>query len=268
MTASRRTLARLALVPAVLLSTLACGAATVGPAARVDAGGSEGPSSTDAGPEGDTRVGCFGQSPGWAVSAMDGGIEPVDRDALAAVLEEVAADAGIDAPAALRNGDLADADWFVLDQSDTQATVATGAWDANGPAPDGQTVTLRKEGGQWRVSGWGDCRMLARVLEPGQQRVEVRAARDLDPTSTTLSLRLHEASCTGGRDPRPHLGTPEVVETDESVTITWTSAAIDGAATCQGNPWVPGTVELAAPLGDRVLLDGSRWPAQPIGNPA
>ena len=96
--------------------------------------------------------------------------------------------------------------------------------------------------------------------------MEVRAARDLDPTSTTLSLRLREASCTGARDPRPHLGTPEVVETDESVTIRWTSAAIDGAATCQANTWVPGTVELAAPLGDRVLLDASRWPAHPIGN--
>ncbi|NPC98108.1 hypothetical protein [Nocardioides sp. zg-DK7169] len=266
MTVSRRTLARLALVPAVLLSTLACGTATVGPAARVDAGGSEGPSSTDADPEGDTWVGCFGQSPGWAVSAMDGGIEPVDRDALAGALEELAADAGIDAPAALRSGDLADADWFVLDQSPTDATVATGAWDANGPAPDGQVVTLRREGEQWRASGWGDCRIVAPVPEPGRQRVEVRAARELDPTSTTLSLRLREGGCTGARDPRPHLGTPEVVETDESVTITWTSAAIDGAATCQANPWVPGTVELAAPLGDRVLLDASRWPAHPIAN--
>ncbi|WP_166135352.1 hypothetical protein [Nocardioides ochotonae] len=190
------------------------------------------------------------------------------RRTLAVALEELAADAGIDAPAALRSGDLADGDWFVLDQSPTDATVATGAWDANGPAPDGQTVTLRKEGGQWRVSGWGDCRIVARVLEPGRQGVEVRAARDLDPTSTRLSLRLREGGCTGGRDPRPHLGAPEVVETDESVEITWTSAAIDGVATCQGNPWVPDTVELAAPLGDRVLLDASRWPAHPIGNGA
>ena len=87
MTASRRTLARLALVPAVLLSTLACGAGTVGPAARVDAGGSEGPSSTDTDPERHTRVGCSASRPAAAVSATDGGIEPVDRDALAAALE-------------------------------------------------------------------------------------------------------------------------------------------------------------------------------------
>lgn len=267
MTVSR--LASLALLPVLLLPLSGCGAESDPPAAEgTDPAGSAGASTTAAAdrPAGETRVGCFGAAPGWPASAMDGGIDPADRDGLVAALEDLVADAGIDAPAALTGAPVAEADWFVLDESDGLATVATGAWDQDGPAPDGQTVTLRRAGEQWRATGWGECRVLAPVPEPGRQWVEIRAGRDLDPASKVLAVRVVERACAGGRDPRPFLGAPQVVETEESVTIGWTSEAIDGVATCVGSAPVPARVELAAPLGDRVLLDASRWPAHPIAN--
>ncbi len=58
-----------------------------------------------------------------------------------------------------------------------------------------------------------------------------------------------------------------VVEAADAVTVYWTSDAIEGAAGCPGNPVVRRVVKLDQPLGNRELLDGSSWPAAPVGGP-
>jgi hypothetical protein len=215
----------------------------------------------------ETRLGCGGEPPGWPVAAMDGGIDSrYDADELATALETLVQDAGIDAPLALQDVDLATAEWFVLAESETSVTIATGEWDERGPGEDGQVVGLERRGDGWRAAGWSDCASLAPVIETGLQWVEIHAPGDLDTSSTELAVSVNEVACTSGRDPRPFLREPRVVEDRESVTVYWTSEAPQGVGTCVGNRPVSQMLHLDEPLGDRVLLDGSRWPARPIAN--
>jgi hypothetical protein len=76
---------------------------------------------------------------------------------------------------------------------------------------------------------------------------------------------VHELACTSGRDPSDFLQEPRIVQSDESVTVYWTSIPAEGDQNCIGNPSVERTIELDEPLGDRALLDGSTYPPSPVG---
>lgn len=257
MSMSAPRIAGLAIVAALVVSLPACGAETFAPA-EDEAPGSSGSAA-------ETRLSCGGEQPGWPVSAMDGGIDSrFDADNLAMALEALATEAGIDAPRALQRVSVDKAPWFVLAETRTTVTVATGGWDGTGPDRDAQIVYLERAGAHWKARGWGDCRNLAPVIKPGLQWVQINAAPDLDPSSAELSVMVSEAECTSGRDPRPFLRMPTIVESDDSVTLFWTSEAPEGANNCTGNRPVPQPLQLKEPLGDRVLLDGSTWPARPI----
>lgn len=70
-----------------------------------------------------------------------------------------------------------------------------------------------------------------------------------DPASTKISVEVSEIECVSGRDPRPFLQKPKLVEDDQAVTVFWTSEMTLDAATCPGNPWVKQTLQLTEPLG-------------------
>lgn len=201
----------------------------------------------------------------WPAEAMEGGIEsetPIEE--IRAALADLVKRAGIDAPQALQDVEIDEAPWFVLAEESEQIAVATGPWSASGPGRTGQVVYLEQEGDGWRSSGWGDCWGLAPVLEPQRQWVRVYSVTRTDPLSTRLIATVGEVECTGARDPRPYLLEPTIVETADTVLVSWTSKAVVGGATCPGNPSVSQTLELAAPLGDRVLRDGSTWPYRKV----
>lgn len=215
-----------------------------------------------------TAVNCHGGPDGWPVGAMAGGIDSRHpREDLATALSALVASTGIDAPFALADlgpEDMADGPWFVLAETDTEATLASGPWTTDGPGEDGQYVNLTLKGGRWKADGWGNCPLLSPVPPAGKSWVEVAAADGLDRESATLEVLVTERQCASGRDPQPHLLEPTVVETAEDVTVTWTSAVVSGVADCQGNPAAPMTLDLDEPLGDRALLDASRWPARVV----
>lgn len=52
--------------------------------------------------------------------------------------------------------------------------------------------------------------------------------------------------------------------TADTVTVYWTSEP-PGTAECPSNPAVATTLTLPEALGERRLLDGSRWPPVPFG---
>lgn len=211
------------------------------------------------------RLTCGRGIMAWPASAMEGGIESeVPVDEVKAALVDLVDRAGIDAPRALQGVDLDEAPWFVLAEEQDQIAVATGPWSARGPGRTGQVVYLEQEGDGWRASGWGDCRQLAPVLDPGQQWVRLYGVTRTDPLSNRLTATVGEVGCTGARDPRPYLLEPTVVETEDTVLVSWTSKAVVGGATCPGNPPVTHPLELSAPLGDRVLRDGSTWPYRKV----
>ena len=248
-----------ALVTGGLLLT-ACGTADspIGGARSQD---SETPHPRDA--DGDPLVTCGG--PGFEISAMSGGVQGlVARDEVAAALERLVDEAGIDAPTALQDEHVDEAQWFVLGESDGVLTVATGSWDRAGPGTDAQVVGLEQVADGWDATGWGDCN-LAPVSPPGLNWVDVTAqARDLPPSATSVPVWVSERECTSARDPRPFLSNPVVVEDEQDVTVYWTSTQPEGAQDCPGNPRVRRLLRLQAPLGERVLLDGSTWPPSPV----
>lgn len=139
--------ARLAITAALLLSLPACGVEQSAPA---DEGSARSSASIN-----ETLLSCGGQQPGWPVSAMDGGIDSrFTADDLTVALTALAKEAGIDAPPALQNVVIEQARWFVLAETSNTVTVATGAWDKNGPGTDAQIVNLERVGARWMARGW------------------------------------------------------------------------------------------------------------------
>jgi hypothetical protein len=113
----------------------------------------------------------------------------------------------------------------------------------------------------WRFSGSSDPCRLTPVLPSDLIWAQVTAdPQALSPSSTSIPVWVTEYSCTSARDPDPYLKDPIVVEDERSVTVYWTSTPPEGDQDCPGNPRVERVLELRKPLGDRVLLDGSRWP--------
>jgi hypothetical protein len=211
--------------------------------------------------DGEPLVRCG--TPVFPVSAMSGGVDGlVDRAEVAAGLERHVTSSGIYAPRALRGKDIEDAEWFVLGRSGDNIAVATGHWDRNGPGKDGQILGMDNEDGDgWRFRGSSDPCRLTPVLPPDLMWAQVTAdPQALSPSSTSIPVWLTEYSCTSARDPDPYLQDPIVVEDERAVTVYWTSTPPEGGQDCPGNPRVKRVLELREPLGDRVLLDGSRWP--------
>lgn len=221
--------------------------------------------------DGEVMLRCGGSGPGFAASAMTGGVEGLaDKAEVEAALEDLVNEFGIDAPPALRGVDMGDAEWIVLgktDQDPAELVLGVGDWGADGPGVDGDYVVLDRVDNGWRASGWGDCN-LEPVLPADAGWVDIVAAPDgLDPAATSVAVEVIERDCTSGRDPEQFLHEPFVVEDNDVVTVYWTSEAVRGDANCQGNPPVRQIVELDQPLGDRALLDGSTWPPEPVGGP-
>jgi hypothetical protein len=157
-----------------------------------------------------------------------------------------------------------DIEWRVLAGDDTSLAVGLGPWTDAGPAPrDAWLLSLKRQGDRWVPTGWGDCN-LAPVLSQGSTWAHVNGYRAGGDDSTSLQVRVSEIECTGARDPIPFLNEPDVVETPDTVTISWTTTPMEGAATCPGNPPVNRSITLSAPLGNRQVLDGSSYPPRPV----
>ncbi|QCW50096.2 hypothetical protein FE634_06180 [Nocardioides dongxiaopingii] len=195
----------------------------------------------------------------WPVSVMDGGLPEVAADPeVRAAVEALPAQLGIDSPDVSR--------WIVLAADDDGVTIGTGAWSAaSGPSRRAETVRLtRADDGALRPAGGGDCR-LAVVTPPGRWQVDLAApGGGVDPTTDRPVVLATERQCTSGRDPRPYLSDPVVVETADRVVVTLTSRGDDEAHTCEGNPSVPVALDLEQPLGDREVVDGGTWPRTPL----
>lgn len=197
-----------------------------------------------------------------------GGLDltPAERAEVDAALDRLRSEAGIDGPQLLQDS-TGDVPWVAVGQqrAGEDLTLLLPA-TAKGKVELGsaEVVTLERTRSDLQTTGWGGRCGAVPALGPGSSWVELSREGSPDPGATTVPLLLMETVCTGGRDPSPHLREPYVVETDESVTIYWTSTPPDGG-TCPSNPSVERSVTLAKPLGDRALLDGSVYPAEPIG---
>jgi hypothetical protein len=119
----------------------------------------------------------------------------------------------------------------------------------------------------WEMDRNGQCR--AQIALPEGIG---RATWWLDPAAgppgedaTELSAIIVEQACASGQPPVGRVLAPAVVYGEDVITITIAVRVIGGD--CPGNPLFPLTIQLAEPLGDRALLDGSVFPPRDASQP-
>jgi hypothetical protein len=66
----------------------------------------------------------------------------------------------------------------------------------------------------------------------------------------------------GGNLQRGRILDPIILYTEDAIVITVPVLSIKGIRDCPSNPPAEITIELTEPIGDRVLLDGSVYPAR------
>lgn len=249
-----------------------CGTAGSVPGQGADGGESTAPSNSATQPwrttDGDVQVACD-ESPAFPASvAAEGGIDfPADEsEAIVTALADLKGKGGIDAPGPLQHATADEVKWAVLwwDRATDEETLGLLVASPQGTGfslDTDEAVYLDRQDGQWSATGWsGTCG--ARPVLPAQRAwAQVALPADTtNPAGTDVHLLVSEIECTSARDPEPFLADPVVVETDETVTVYWTTEQMTGGADCPSNPWVPRTIRLHDALGDRTLLDGSTWP--------
>jgi hypothetical protein len=122
-------------------------------------------------------------------------------------------------------------------------------------------ATFEPHGDQWEFSEGGKCPLQVALPDGvGFATWRLDPATPPTPDATTIRILGTETACANGRAPVGRVLAPVVLARDDAVTIVVLVRNIPGGADCPSNPEFPLAVELAAPLGDRPLFDGSTVP--------
>ncbi len=132
---------------------------------------------------------------------------------------------------------------------------------ARNPAGAVSTVTLEKSGGFWAVGGWGDYEPMAFV--DGRSI----ATWTFDPAvgppakgNRSFTALVTERACTGSQEMGDRLLPPAVAYGPTTISVVFSAVPLQGGHDCAGNPSTRVTVQLAEPVGDRVLRDAAFFP--------
>lgn len=125
-------------------------------------------------------------------------------------------------------------------------------------------VDAAASGGSWTVAAYGECWPRV-VLEGGLEGGSWEVALVSD--SDALDLLVSEFACASGEAAGERVQPPWIVETEDTVTITFGIAPIGWIHDCQGAPATPYRVLLGEPLGRRVLQDGIFFPVRVVERP-
>ena len=160
------------------------------------------------------------------------------------------------------DGDVPAGDWQLWLISSDEAHYRSVERPRNGHA------RFERHGDDWHylgaTTGGRPCELRV-ALPDGLHPVEVLLDREAtpEPSSTEIHLVVTEVGCAAGRDMGDDLLAPHVVETADAVLVAFgVVPPLDDE--CPSNPSARVTVELDAPLGDRVVLDGLAIPPSPI----
>lgn len=144
-------------------------------------------------------------------------------------------------------------------------------WEGNfgggtGGAGNLRFVDVANIDGAWRVAANGDC--WPRVVLEGDLQSGNWALATVSDDARQLELLVTQfEECTSGQPPGNRVQPPVIVETDDDVTITFGIEPLGGSHDCQGAPGTLYRVTLGAPLGQRVLHDGSYFPPRVVDAP-
>lgn len=85
--------------------------------------------------------------------------------------------------------------------------------------------------------------------------------------ATSIRALIRERACASGRSPEGRVVEPQVFAAPDALLITVWVRTLAGGRDCQGNPEFPLEIQLAEPLGERRLLDGSEIPPRDATEP-
>jgi hypothetical protein len=88
------------------------------------------------------------------------------------------------------------------------------------------------------------------------------ASLPIDPQATRLKGFVLELACASGQSPEGRILAPDVDYGAEALTITFSIAPLPTGQDCQGNSPFGVVFELAEPVGERPIFDGSTTPAR------
>ncbi|MGH2649674.1 MAG: hypothetical protein ACRDHK_00485 [Actinomycetota bacterium] len=153
-------------------------------------------------------------------------------------------------------------DWFVADQTPDSLTLFGQPASENEADPPYASASFERQADHWVPVGWGQCRIELDAPGWGNGRFVLDPAVQPDTNSRILSVLATEMACASGRAPEGRdVQAVVLAETDETVSIVILVEPAEGGRTCPSNPSFEYQVELASPLGDRMVLDASVYPA-------
>lgn len=159
------------------------------------------------------------------------------------------------------------ADVVLVSQTDSDAELV-------GPKDGGYGfVRFARHDGTWQWAGSGGCDAAIvpqSKLSPVSIVLDVR--QPITPSTTELHLFVQEQACNGGKLTQPsQVVGPEVhVDANRIVVTAAVRPEHSGVQTCpgalspEGPPGAEAVVALDAPVGDRAVLDGTRYPFAPV----
>lgn len=162
------------------------------------------------------------------------------------------------------------ASWSIVSESADQVTLIRPLAEpadlfGNGDLHDHEFFTATTELAD--IPSYGQRSSCALSLDPAPLTgalVQRDVAALPSPDDTTIELLVTEGACNGGRDAAGRIELISLEETGAAVTVRIGVRPEGGPQTCPANPTTPFTIELAEPLGDRVLLDGSLVEPRPL----
>jgi hypothetical protein len=197
-------------------------------------------------------VSCGG--PGFPISLLDepGHAETLDDPAAEALRTRLAGSSAdlLDMP---------DTGWREVARTDTEVRYVADALP--GADPPYVEISVMRDGDEWRVAGWGQCRLQASV-GPGLGLASFRVPPEFElaPDVTEVPVLVTERACNSGQDARGRIVEPRIILSDDAVTVVVAVRPREGEQDCQSNPETPHLLVLPEPLGERALLDGSEIP--------
>lgn len=124
---------------------------------------------------------------------------------------------------------------------------------------------FENRGGAWMYvrSGQCDLQPFFSGIEPA--RWDLAPGDALRPNTTTLNVLVTDRGCSSGQSPEGRIVPAAVIYDANSVMVIFGVKPLPGSQTCEPAPAAAVSLELREALGNRELLDGAVFPAEPRG---
>jgi hypothetical protein len=151
-----------------------------------------------------------------------------------------------------------------LPKSDWRLAFATPVRaDFVAPAGDSWSyVSFVPADGGWEAKAWGPCagKVVVPSLNVASWELDLEDVAGFGPASTSLKVHVTEQACASGQPLGNRLHEPRISYGPSEIVIQFVADPLPGPQDCPGNPSILAPIELAEPIGERKLLDGSVFP--------